>query len=387
LNAVLAVTIFGLVALVASGIDFVLGMRSIRGLHEIEPPDGRDLPSVSIVIAARNEERNIEEALRSLLALDYPAVEIVVVDDRSEDETGIIVRRVAAHAPATGPALRTCRVDELPTGWLGKNHALWFGAQHASGEWLLFSDADIVMAPSTLRRAVRYMVDGRIDHLALGPEVRMKGWLLRAFTLSGTLFFCLATRLWRARDPRSRAHIGIGAFNLVRRSAYDAVGGHRAIALRPDDDLKLGKLIKKHGRRQDFVHGRELVYVEWYATPGELVRGLTKNGFAALDYRLAAAVAGSIVPLFLFVWPVVSLVAGNASVRAAALATIVITLLMHVPVLRTQRVPLAYAPLYPVVAGLCVYVLVRSTFVTLVRGGIVWRGTYYPLEMLKTNRV
>jgi glycosyltransferase involved in cell wall biosynthesis len=387
LSVILAATVIGLVALAVSGIDFALGMRSIRGLHEIEPAHGRHLPGVSIVIAARNEERNIEEALRSVLALDYPELEVVVVDDRSEDATGAIVQHVAANVPAKGPVLRACRVDELPAGWLGKNHALWFGAQRATGALLLFSDADIVMAPSTLRRAVRYMADRSIDHLALGPEVRMKGWLLRAFTLSGTLFFCLATRLWRARDPRSRAHIGIGAFNLVRRSAYDAVGGHRAIALRPDDDLKLGKLIKKHGRRQDFVHGRELVHVEWYATPNELVSGLTKNAFAALDYRIAAAVAGSIVPLFLFVWPVVALFAGNAPVRAAALATIVITLLMHVPVLRTQRVPLAYAPLYPVVAGLCVYVLVRSTFVTLVRGGIVWRGTRYPLDMLKTNRV
>src|SRR3954451_9899572 len=138
-----------LLAHLATAVRILRGNRSIRFLRELPPIDG-PLPRVSILIPARNEERNLEEALRSVLALDYDNLEIDVVDDRSTDRTGEILDRMAAAAPR----LRGVHVRELPAGWLGKNHALWLGAGKASGDFLLFTDADVVLEPSALRRAV-----------------------------------------------------------------------------------------------------------------------------------------------------------------------------------------------------------------------------------------
>jgi cellulose synthase/poly-beta-1,6-N-acetylglucosamine synthase-like glycosyltransferase len=383
----LALSGAALLILVVTGLDFVLGSRRIAMLAELPPADGDDLPFISVVVAARNEERNIEAALHSMLDLDYPRLEIIVVDDRSEDRTGEIVRRLAGAPRQAAPALRTIRIDTLPAGWLGKNHALQRGAAVATGELLLFSDADIIMKRGTLRRAVRYMVDNGVDHLALGPEVIMPGALPAAFGLTGTLFFSFATRPWKARDPRSRAYVGIGAFNLLRRDLYERMGGHRRIALRPDDDMKLGKLVKLNGGKQDFVHGRGLVAVEWYASLGELARGLTKNTFAALNYSVAVVVAATLGQLLLFVWPPVALAVLRGVPQLLALAAVVLVLLMHGEALRVQRGAPLLALLYPVVSLLMIFIMWRSTLLTLARGGIEWRGTRYPLAELRANRL
>src|SRR5215210_3285113 len=160
----------------ATAFEILRGSRSIRRLRDV-PPLGGPRPRVSIIIPARNEERNVEEALRSVLALDYDNLEIEVVDDRSTDRTGEILDRMAAAEPR----LRIVHVRELPAGWLGKNHALWLGAAKATGEYLLFTDADIVMDPSALRRAVGAMhkADGGdgLDHLTASPEIERTGLL------------------------------------------------------------------------------------------------------------------------------------------------------------------------------------------------------------------
>ncbi|HEY4587862.1 MAG TPA: glycosyltransferase family 2 protein, partial [Thermoanaerobaculia bacterium] len=239
-----------LLAHVATAVQVYRGVRSIRALRDL-PPLAGPLPRVSIIIPARNEERNLEEALRSVLALDYDNLEIDVVDDRSTDRTGEILDRMAA----ADPRLRIVHVRELPPGWLGKNHALWLGAGKATGEFLLFTDADVVLAPATLRRAVGAMVADGLDHLTAAPEIARPGVLFEMFVGAFSLFFTLYTRPWKVKDPESPSHVGVGAFNLVRAAAYRAAGGHPAIAMRPDDDLKLGKLLKKKGFHQEFVFG------------------------------------------------------------------------------------------------------------------------------------
>src|SRR5947199_2314204 len=240
-----------LIAHVATAIQVYRGVRSIRSLRDL-PPLAGPLPRVSIIIPARNEERNLEEALRSILALDYDNLEIDVVDDRSTDRTGEILDRLAA----VEPRLRVVHVRELPPGWLGKNHALWLGAEKATGDFLLFTDADVVFEPSALRRAVGAMVSDGLDHLTASPEIARPSVLFELFIGAFSLFFALFTKPWKVRDPRSPHHVGIGAFNLVRAAAYRAAGGHRAIAMRPDDDLKLGKLLKTRGFRSELVFGQ-----------------------------------------------------------------------------------------------------------------------------------
>ena len=307
-----ALALATLVLHVATAVQIQRGNRSIRFLKDL-PPLAGPLPRVSILIPARNEERNLEEALRSVLALDYDNLEIDVVDDRSTDRTGEILDRMAA----ADPRLRVVHVRELPPGWLGKNHALWLGAGKATGEFLLFTDADIVIEPLALRRAVGAMVADGLDHLTASPSIERPSVLFEMFIGVFALFFALFTKPWKVKDPKSPAHVGIGAFNLVRASAYHAAGGHRAIAMRPDDDLKLGKLLKKNGFRPEFVFGQGALRVEWYASVRELIQGLMKNAFSGVDYRVSVVVVSTVIQLVLLVWPFLALF---LDLRADALA-------------------------------------------------------------------
>jgi cellulose synthase/poly-beta-1,6-N-acetylglucosamine synthase-like glycosyltransferase len=379
--SILSVAIAALMVLAT--FDTIRGNRSLRRIAALPLPLPTDpLPRVTIIVAARNEERGIAPAVRSMLALDYPDLELIVVNDRSTDDTGRILDGLAAEQ---GAALRVVHNTALPDGWLGKNHALMLGSRQATGDVILFTDADIVFEPTALRRAVGYMIEQDIDHLAAGPEVVMPLLMPAAFAFSGTIYFSMFTRPWKARDPKSAFHIGIGAFNLIRSAAYQRIGGHEPIRMRPDDDLKLGKLVKKNGLRQDFVVGLGMVSVAWYDSTRDLVDGLSKNSFAGLDYsvpKVLAAVAGQ---LLLFVWPVAGLLLTTGPAFAASAITVGLTLLLHLDARSIQRGRLWLAPLYPLVSLLLVFIVLRATLLTLARGGIEWRGTRYPLAELRAN--
>ena len=371
-----------LIAHVATAIQVYRGVRSIRALRDLPPLSG-PLPRVSIIIPARNEERNLEEALRSILALDYDNLEIDVVDDRSTDRTGEILDRMAA----ADPRLRIVHVRELPPGWLGKNHALWLGAAKAIGEFLLFTDADVVMDPSTLRRAVGAMVADRLDHLTAAPEIERPSVLFEMFIGAFSLFFTLFTKPWKVKDPKSSYHVGIGAFNLVRASAYRAAGGHRAIAMRPDDDLKLGKLLKIRGFRSEFIFGQGMLRVEWYASVRELVQGLMKNAFSGVDYRVRVVAVVTVTQLALFVWPflAVLLIPGAARwLNLASVVTLIGLCWINAPLAGVRR---WHGIGFPLATLLFLYIVWRAMLLTLWRGGIDWRGTHYPLAELRANKV
>jgi hypothetical protein len=358
------------------------GARSLRPFPGPRGAEAR-APMVSVVIAARDEAAAIERAMRSLLALEYPALEFVAVDDRSTDATGAILDRLAA----ADARLKVLHVHELPSGWLGKNHALALGAREAAGELLLFTDADVEFAPAALREAVAVLEGEPLDHLALAPRLRMPGaWLAACVAYFGRQFFVFL-RPWRARDSRSSAHIGVGAFNLVRAAAYRAVGGHGRIALRPDDDVKLGKLLKIAGFRQDLRHAPEALCVEWYGSVREFVRGLEKNVLAGLDYHGVPGLAGLAALLTLEVLPWIILAAGDPAARWTALGAILVLAGTLAAILREARAPVAAALLAPAAAVVFVYACARSILLTYARGGIVWRGTFYPLAELRKNEV
>ncbi|HEX6751883.1 MAG TPA: glycosyltransferase [Longimicrobium sp.] len=358
------------------------GLRLVH-LRDVAPLGDEEMPSVSIVAPARNEARGIEAALRSLLRQDVPRLEVILVEDRSEDETGAIVDRIAAGEPR----LKVVRVTELPAGWLGKNHALQLGAERATGELLLFTDADVVMAPDTLRRAAGHLVRNRLDHVTAGPHVDMPGWLLRTFGVFFGIMFAIFTRPWRVKDPRSVQHVGVGAFNLLRAEAWRRIGGHRAIAMRPDDDMKLGKLVKKHGLRSDFVGAAEHVRVEWYHSLGEAVRGLRKNGFAGVDYRLSLVFLATVTQLLFFIWPFAAVFVTHGWTRTLYAVAVAILLVLFAGAAREQRVPPWYGVAVPLASALFIAVIWNATLYALVHRGIEWRGTHYPLDELKANRV
>ncbi|HEY0781249.1 MAG TPA: glycosyltransferase [Thermoanaerobaculia bacterium] len=365
----------------ATAVQILRGNRSIRFLRDLPLPGGA-LPRVSVVIPARNEERNLEEALRSVLALDYPDLEIDVVDDRSTDRTREILDRMAAAEPR----LRVVHVRELPPGWLGKNHSLWLGVSKATGEFLLFTDADIIFAPSVLRRAVGAMQADALDHLTATPEIVRTSAPFEIFIGAFALFFSIFVKPWRVKNPKSRSHVGIGAFNLVRTTAYRAVHGHEAIAMRPDDDLKLGKILKKNGFRQELAFGIGMLRVEWYGSVRELVDGLRKNAFAVLDYRVSAVVVGTAAQLVIFAWPFLGAVVLAGPPRWLYLASALVLVALgwvNSPLAGVRRWTGIGLPLATL---LFVYVVWRSMLSTLWRSGIDWRGTHYPLAELKANR-
>jgi glycosyltransferase involved in cell wall biosynthesis len=367
-------------------IDFAMGRGQVRVLKDVRP--AQTGPPLSIIAAARNEARGIEAAVASLLRLDYPALEIVIVNDRSTDDTGAILERlsrvVSGFSRTVRPRLTVVDIKELPDGWLGKNYALQVGSDAATGDLLLFTDADIVFEASTLRRAVTLVEEQHIDHLAVIPDIVVPGVALNAFVAAFGVFFSMYARPWKVRDQRSSAHIGVGAFNMIRSGVYRAIGGHRAIAMRPDDDIKLGKIVKKHGFRQDVAIGRGLITVEWYASLGELIDGLMKNAFAGVDYSLWK-VAGSSAVLFLMnVWPVLAVFFTSGMTRALNAASVLLIVLIFWTVNGTR---VAYVLAFPAAAVLFIYIMWRSALIAITRGTIGWRGTEYPLSQMRANRV
>jgi len=371
-----------LVALLVTGLDLLFGISRIERLTSLTGHQG-PAPLVSLVVAARNEERNVEAAARSLLAQRYPSLEIIAVEDRSTDRTGAILDALAA----VEPRLKVVHLTKLPPGWLGKNHALSVGATAARGEWLLFADADVIMAPDSISRAVAYAERRGLDHVTILPDTLMPGILLKAFVVVGIIIFGIALRPWKARDPRSRHFVGVGAFNLVRASAYARAGGHEPIRLRPDDDIKLGKILKRSGARQDALSGRGMVSVEWYRTLGETIDGLMKNSFAVVQYNPPMMLLGVVFYVVLGLAPLAALVLGTGPLQWLGAAAVGWQLLVHAWVAREAHLPLRAVLLYPVIYLIFAWIVLRAMVLNLRQGGIYWRDTFYPLSELRKNRV
>ena len=339
-------------------------------------------PRVSVVVAARNEGATLGAAVPTMLALDYPDLEVIVVDDRSEDDTAAVLEKLAA----ADPRLRIEHVRTLPSEWMGKSHALHQGAARATGDWILFTDADIHFAPDCLRRAVTYARGQNIDHLSAMPRLHERGAALGICVGAFGLCFTLFVRPWRIPDPRSPCHGGIGAFNLVRAATYRKLDGHRPLRLRPDDDLKLGKLMKAGGWSEMLI-GDGAISVAWYSTVGELVRGLTKNAYAATDYRAWFVLGGVAANGLFFLWPVAALAVTTGPALALNAAAVAVMLAVAVDNQRCTGGRWWHGLFFP--AGLLVldYILLRSMVVTHLTRGITWRGTHYRLRDLKANRL
>jgi len=365
-------------------IDTALHLHLIADISQPEwdPPAGTKLPSVTIVVPARNEAAEMEAALRSLLVLDYPQLEVIAINDRSTDATGEIMDRVAAE-PASLPRLRVLHVRELPPHWLGKTHAMWLGAQQASGEWLLFTDADCVFRTDTMRRAMSYAAKNSLDHLVLIPTIHMHTWGERMMISFPQIAASFVMRPWKVRDQEARDFIGAGAFNLVRRSAYEAIGTFAGLRLEVVDDLKLGETIKKARFRQDVVVGRDLVSLRWIQGAFGLVRNLEKNLFAFLQFRFSLVVAACVLLLFLNVWPFLGVIIAPGWSRAPFAFAVAMIAARYYQGAATMGVPTITFLLNPISAILTGVAILGSAFSAIRDGGVTWRGTKYSLEDLR----
>src|SRR5580704_13389958 len=246
-------------------IDAAIGMRTIADIAHAEwdgyPTSGGG-PRVSIVVPARNEEEHIGETLNRLLELDYQNYEVIAIDDRSTDRTGEVMDRIASRAEAAG-RLKVIHVNVLPSGWMGKTHAMWSAAKQATGEWLLFTDADVLFRRDVVRRALGYAEAESADHLVLFPRMIMSSPGERMMIGFFQTLFVFGHRPWKVADPKTKDHMGVGAFNMIRRHVYEAVGSYQALRFEVVDDMKLGKIVKNAGYAQRNVYGADLISLRW----------------------------------------------------------------------------------------------------------------------------
>jgi glycosyltransferase involved in cell wall biosynthesis len=334
------------------------------------------------------------------------------VNDRSTDRTGEIMDRVArellsevaddaaltgsagqtsrpvAHeAVKMGHALRIIHHTELPAGWLGKTHAMWTAANAASGEWLLFTDADVLFKPDSVRRALAYAEAEAADHVVLFPRMIMKRpgeYMMIAFFQT---MFMFGHRPWKVADPSTDDHMGVGAFNLVRRRVYEAVGTYRALRMEVLDDMKLGKVVKKAGFAQRNVFGGDLISIRWAHGAFGIVNNLTKNFFAVLAFQSWRTLLSAFGLAFLNFGPFLGIWLAHGWERVPYAIALASLFLIYIGISWRSAVPPYYFFLHPVSTAMFIYTLLRSMFFTLWNDGIVWRGTKYPLEELRRGMV
>jgi glycosyltransferase involved in cell wall biosynthesis len=381
---VTAGTLIPALLLVLSAVTLLRALVLRRLSARLGPVPGPDdvpdeiLPSLSIVVAARNEERHLEEAVRSWLALDLPRLQVVVVDDRSTDGTSGILERLARERRE----LVHLRVDRRPDDWLGKCWALQQGADRATGDWLLFTDADVVFDRRAIRRVLAHVQRESIDHLALLPRIHAEGLAQRAFTwLFFQLFLTLLGGLGAHRDS-GRGSIGVGAFGLVRRAAYVAAGGHEPIRLQVGDDVALARLFVRAGFRQRAHWGLDVAELEWQAGLWATVKGLEKNFFWGLRFSLGwllLATAGCLAHLLPLTGPAWG---GPLGWSAFGLWWLGIALSYVFPGAGARERAFAVL-LHPFSVLLLVVTLWNSAVATWRHGGIVWRDDRIPLGQLR----
>ena len=378
----------------AAWLSFALALRRMGALPALGhlpatlPDDGAAWPAVSVVVACRNEEAAVRQAISSLLAQDYPQLEVVVVDDRSEDATGAILRELAAG----DPRLRVTRVDTLPPGWLGKTHAMHQGAAAATGAWILFTDADVMFAPDTLRRTVAWALREGLGHAVALPRFVAPGFLERGFVSLFGLLLLLHLRVDDLRRPGTPAYIGVGAFNLVRAAAYRAIGGHQLLRLEVADDIKLGMLLRRSGVPQGCADSNGLVRVRWQRGFRASMRGLLKNFFAGSEYRWTSTLQLALLMLVGTTLPLAGLV---LALRLCgpwtwALGAGAVVLPMAMLGASARRLAGGRGPeglLLPIAGACLAGVALASALLATVRGAIIWRGTRYPLAELRAGTV
>ncbi len=353
----------------------VRGLFTLRALWEVEPAEPEQWPALSVIVPACNEEATLRQALTTLLAQDYPELEIVLVNDRSTDGTGALVDELAAGDARITPV----HVSELPEGWLGKVHALDAGRKCAGGDWLLFSDADVHFTPGLLKKTVALALERKLDHLPLVPELRAGSfWHEVAVDAFGTMLF-QSVRAHALADPESDAYVGAGAFNLVRRSCFEESEGFSWLRMEVADDMGLGLALHRAGARAELWLATRELSVLWYPSLRAMVRGLEKNMYAVVGHFSPAFAAARLLGI-------IAVVLGPFA--GALVSPWPLLVLLLVPVLAFamhRRLNQRFLPglFTPVGIAIIAFMVAWSGYKCLRQRGIVWRGTRYPLKELR----
>lgn len=331
-------------------------------------------PLLSVIIPACNEELSIEQTVRQLVNQDYPNLELIVVNDRSTDKTGAILQKLKVEFPK----LTVITIDDLPENWLGKTNAIHQGVKNSSGEWLLFTDADVLFAPKTLKETVSYAVEHSLDHLAIAPDIFNGGILYRSFIA----YVCITVTIMLMFTKKA----GMGSFNLVRKSTYNEVGRYEAVAMKIIDDVSFGELIVDKGYKQQYGRsGTGLIVVNWYDTLSEIFKGFEKNQFAAMKFNVALTLSAGLFILLINVYPFVGLFLGPTWARTLCGVSILSWFTVYNNMAKDFNISRSFILFHPISALFSIGAVLNSMFKTLRQGGVEWRGKLYSIEELKKN--
>lgn len=357
----------------------VLKVPRLNSFHSSK--EGRQPPLVSIIVPACNEEETIKEGLESLLNLQYPNIEIVLVNDRSSDKTGEIMKEIEFNHTH----VHYIEIKDLPDGWLGKVHSAWEGSKKASGEWLLFTDADITYHPKALNYVMNLLNTKQCDHLTIAPKIIAKSLWLKAIMLMLKLNLFIFLRPQFMHRKSSSAGMGIGAFNILKKEVYQEIGGHEAIRLCVDDDVMLGKLVKKKGYIPYFALGQEFIAVEWYKSLPEMFRGLSKNALPPFLYSLTLMILSFVGTAIIYLSPYMGVFLYEGMYRLIAGISLFIILGFFMMNDHFSKESVVLAIIFPVVYILFVYLLFYGGMRVKLLGGVQWRDTFYSINLLKKH--
>jgi chlorobactene glucosyltransferase len=341
-------------------------------------------PLISVIIPARNEERNIERCIRALFAQTYPKYEIIVVDDRSSDETPKILSKLKNQ----DARMHIIHGAELPTGWAGKPHALVQGAAVSRGEWLCFIDADTFAEPSLLWSTYNMAMEQGADMFSILTDQELGSFWERTILPLVFLGLSYGFPAQRVNDPAAPDAIANGQFILVKHSTYKDVGGHGAVRDRVDEDKAIAILVKRAGHRLIIADGRKVASTRMYTSLPEMWEGWTKNIYLGLQDRLwlllFGACLGLVVSLLLPVWLVGSLVwlTSGSGITAAIVAGEAVVLWIYLIYMRLQAcrafsIPGGYAFTFPLGAFVFTAMMAASAFNVISGRGVRWKGRQY----------
>jgi glycosyltransferase involved in cell wall biosynthesis len=359
-------------------------LRSIQRIKDLQPQTPQNYPKLSIIISACNEAHTLQQAMRTILKQNYPDLEIILVNDRSTDDTGSLVDQLAAQDNRIVPV----HVTHLPAGWLGKVHALHVGCQKATGEWLLFTDADIHFAPGVLRKTVAFCLEQQLDHLTIAPEVYSQSFWLDVTQAAFALLFFANLKTAGIGKPKSDYIAGIGAFNLVQKAALARTEGFSWLRMEVLDDLGLGLMLHQAGAKSGLLIGTDEIGLAWYPSLPAMMRGLEKNLFgAAAQYRYSRLLATiAVFWLINLGWAIALFQPLGSWLWELGIAAFGCVLLYNWAVLtEIKRWKPAYL-LTPIGQVILSVMVLRSAFCCWRQQGIIWRGTQYPLQELRAGQ-
>ena len=359
------------------------GMSRLPRLRSVRPLPDEACPRVSILVAARDAASELLQALPTLLDQEYPHYEVVVVDDRSSDATA----RILDDFKAKYVNLKVVHLTHLPPGWIGKPHALVKAYEEATGDWLVFTDADVHMAPDVLRRVMTVAEENRWDHVNVLPHLELVGFWEKTVLSFWALSSIVWLEPWRVSDPGSGRYFGFGALQALRRDAYEKIGTHQRLAMEIVDDIKLGKLVKHASLRSGVAIGGDRVHLRYLEGLSGIIQGISKSAFAACNYRASRAIGGMFATFIIDGLPFLALVVATGIPRILAASAVVCILILHGKGLIAVKVSPFYAVMHPLGAMMLCYILLHSMALALWRGGVIWRGTFYPLDELRKGLV